>query len=92
MAVILPIGASNFELPILHAGRAISDQAYRVKGEIYFSFLQNTLAPWFLPRRDVHGSKKCVIAKSFEKKFCCAFGAATFAYPSKFIEGSWGLR
>ena len=30
-AVILPIGAFNFKLPILHASRAISDQAYGVK-------------------------------------------------------------
>ena len=31
-AVILPTGASDFKLPILHASRAISDQAYGVKG------------------------------------------------------------
>ena len=41
-----------------------------------------------LPRTAVHRSKKSAIALKFEKNSSGAFGAAPFAYSSKFIEGS----
>ena len=88
-AVILPTGASDFKLPILHASRAISDQAYGAKGV-------GVSKPWprkyFDPGELYMGLNNLRRPKISKKNCCCAFGAAPFAYPSKFIEGSWGPR
>ena len=57
-----------------------------------FQLFTKYISPWFLPRRAVHGSKKFVTSKSFEKKILLRLRRSYFCLPIQIYRRLLGAK